>query len=95
MLARVSSASFSAAKSLSITASTPFKRFKTLVRVTGMPPPPAAITMTPSLTSSMMAPFSIISIGLGEATTRRQPRPASSLTIQPFSLARALASFSE
>lgn len=77
-----SSASFSAAKSLSMTASIPFKRFKTLVRTTGMPPPPAAMTMMPSLTSSRMAFFSTISMGLGEATTRRQPRPASSLTAQ-------------
>ena len=77
-----------------MTASTPFNLLRTLVRVTGIPPPPAAITMMPSLTSSRIVRFSTISIGLGLATTRRQPRPASSLTVQPVTLAKALACFS-
>lgn len=84
MSAWVSSASLEAAKSLSMTASIPRKRFKTLVLTTGMPPPPTAITMAPFSAKSLMVRFSTISMGLGEGTTRRQPRPASSLTVQWF-----------
>ena len=80
---------------MSITASIPLRRLSNLVRMTGMPPPPAAITMTPSATSSLMEFFSTMSIGLGLATTRRQPRPASSLTTQLFCWASFLASASD
>ena len=62
--------------------------------MTGMPPPPTVITMMPSLISALTVSSSTISFGRGEATTRRQPRPASSTTLQPISVLRRLASAS-
>jgi len=60
---------FSAAKSLSITAGTPLRQpFSSLI--TGMPPPPHAITTKSLCAISAISSFSIISIGLGEATIR-------------------------
>ena len=44
---------------------------------TGIPPPPQVMTMAWSH-SSRTAPISTIFLGNGEATTLRQPRPASS-----------------
>jgi len=52
---------------------------------TGMPPPPTAMTTTSWSRSRRMVSCSRMEMGLGEATTRRQPRPASSLSVQPFS----------
>ena len=86
------SANFSAAKSLSTTASTPFKVFKTLVRTTGIPPPPTAITIAPDSTSVTISRLSTISTGAGEATTRRYPRPESSAISQPLVFVSLIAS---
>jgi len=44
---------------------------------------------------SLTASNSTMRTGFGEATTWRQPRPASSLNVQPVSAALALASSSE
>ena len=46
--------------------------------MTGMPPPPPAMTECPAWSSSLMASSWTISRGRGEGTTFRQPRPASS-----------------
>ena len=73
-----SSASSSEAKSLSMTAAAPL-RWLPSVRNTGMPPPPQQMTIWPSLLRARMAPASMMCLGLGEATYRRQPRPESSL----------------
>ena len=62
--------------------------------ITGMPPPPTPMTMKPALTRVLMASASTIFTGRGEATTRRQPRPASSTTAQPSFSCRFLASAS-
>ena len=79
-------------KSLSTTAAMP-RSSPLLLRVTGMPPPPAAITIHPAATASAMAASSMISTGCGEAITRRHPRPASSTTCHPSaSKRRAVAS---
>ena len=58
------------ARSLSITASTPVK-LPSARRTTGMPPPPAQITITPCPTSSAITGNSRMRCGRGEATTRR------------------------
>ena len=82
------------AKSLSITASTPVKLpFASFT--TGIPPPPAATTTCPSFNKVRMVLISLISTGFGEATTLRQPRPASSLKVAPDFSASAFASSSE
>src|SRR5436309_2416952 len=62
-----------AARSLSITASTPTSLPS--LRITGIPPPPAAITRRPSPlpTSVRMMSFSMTSTGRGDGTIRRQP----------------------
>jgi len=77
-------------KSLSITASTP-TRFPSGVSITGMPPPPTATTTKPARIRLWIASASTILWGIGEGTTRRHPRPASSTMVQPsvfiFSLA--------
>ena len=51
--------------------------------MTGMPPPPTPTTMKSLAISVLMASSSTILSGMGEAIIRRQPRPASSFTIQP------------
>ena len=59
-----------------------------------MPPPPEAITVKPAAMSATTAGNSTIFTGMGDGTTRRQPRPASSATFQPSASAceRAVAS---
>ena len=79
------------AKSLSITAAVPLN-WRSPRSITGMPPPPTAITITPVSTRALIGSNSTTSTGSGEATTRRQPRPASSTTSQPMSSARPWAS---
>src|SRR5215213_11418676 len=59
-----------------------------------MPPPPAATTTAPVCRRASMAGCSTISIGSGEGTTRRQPRPASSRITQPWPSMRRRASVS-
>ncbi len=82
-----------AAKSLSMTASTPTSSPPT--RATGTPPPPQATTISPASSSRRISGDSTTSTGSGEATTRRQPRPASSATSQPRALASRRARPSE
>ena len=57
---------------------------------TGMPPPPTAMTTTPASMSWRITSISTMRFGWGEATTRRQPRPASSSTSQPSSSRRRM-----
>ncbi|TPW12694.1 MAG: hypothetical protein FD129_1421 [bacterium] len=66
-----------------MTASTP-SSVPSSRRTTGTPPPPSAITMKPASRNVRMACSSTISIGIGEGTTRRQPRPESSRISHPF-----------
>ena len=73
-----------------MTASTP-ERAPLRARTTGMPPPPEQTTMTPSCTRSRIASRGTISMGSGEGTTRRQPRPASSFMAKPCSSIRVFA----
>src|SRR5207248_721062 len=75
-------ASSAAARSLSMTASTP-RRVPSGSRTTGIPPPPAATTRYPAASSAPTAGASSTSNGSGEATTRRQPR-AVSVRVQGF-----------
>ncbi len=82
-----------AAKSLSITASTPTSSAPS--RVTGTPPPPQAITTSPPSSSRRISAASTTSRGIGEGTTRLQPRPESSVTDQPRASARRRARPSE
>lgn len=64
-------ASIFPALSLSITASDPFNRpFSDLI--TGIPPPPLAITIIPLLTKHFIASSYSIPYGSGEATTLLQ-----------------------
>ena len=62
--------------------------------LTGMPPPPPAMTISPLSASTLIASSSRISTGLGLATMQRQPRPESSPTTQPRSRESRLASSS-
>lgn len=55
--------------------------------MTGMPPPPPAITRVSFSISVLMLLISMIFLGSGEATTRRYPRPASYTKVYPFSIA--------
>ena len=66
-----------------MTASIPSKPWSR--RTTGMPPPPTATTSRPASRSVRTAPSSTTSSGLGDGTTRRQPRPGSSFRAQPRS----------
>ena len=59
-----------AERSLSITASTP-RNPPSGVRATGMPPPPAQITITPAATSRRIVWSSRMRRGAGDATVRR------------------------
>ncbi|KAF5039274.1 hypothetical protein DSECCO2_545660 [anaerobic digester metagenome] len=79
MSASMSSASLSAAKSLSITAATPFKEPSSF-SITGIPPPPHATVIVVSH-SVLIVPISTILSGIGEATTLLHPLPASSFTV--------------
>ena len=63
--------------------------------MTGIPPPPAATTTWPSFKRVRIVSISLMSTGFGEATTLRQPRPASSLKVAPLFSASAFASSSE
>lgn len=58
-----------------------------------MPPPPAAITVTPFSSSHSMACRWKIRFGFGEGTTRRHLSP-SGFTVQPLAAASAFASAS-
>ena len=77
-----SAASRADARSLSTTASTPTSA-PASSRATGTPPPPAVTTTAPWAHNARTTGSSTISIGIGEATVRRQPRPASSTIVQP------------
>ena len=68
---------------LSITASIPLKP-SCCSLITGIPPPPAAITSVSFLISVLILSNSIIEMGCGEGTTRLYPLPASSTNINPF-----------
>ncbi len=74
-------ASTPAARSLSITASTLTARRP--APVTGMPPPPQAMTTWPAATRACIASSSTTLAGSGEGTTRRKPRPESGCTVHP------------
>src|SRR2546430_11707259 len=81
-----------AARSLSITASTPTSfPFR---RTTGMPPPPAAMTSrpSPSATSRRISSASTTSTGRGDGTTRRQPPRWSYTIFQPFAFFTTISS---
>ena len=75
---------------MSITAATPL-RFPSASATTGIPPPPTETTTKPASISARIASSSTIRSGAGDATTRRQPRPASSRTAQPSSSRRRIA----
>ena len=66
-----------------MTASTPTRK-PLASRITGMPPPPPAMTLWPFSSSVLMASNWTISRGRGEGTTLRQPRPESSFIFQRF-----------
>ena len=53
--------------------------------ITGIPPPPAAITSVSFFNKCFNTSNSIIEMGCGEGTTRLYPLPASSTNINPFS----------
>src|SRR6266508_1984075 len=78
-------ASSAAARSLSMTASTP-RKVPSGSRTTGIPPPPAAITRYPAASSVPTAGASSTSTGSGDATTRRQPRAPRSRHTCPCSI---------
>ena len=71
-----------------MTASTPSKRPLPLM-MTGMPPPPAAMTMRPASTSSRMMPLGTTSMGLGEGDDLAVA-PAGVLDHRPLLLAGQL-----
>ena len=50
--------------------------------ITGIPPPPAAITTSPLSNNDFIEYCSTNPIGSGEGTTRRYPRPLSSTIVQ-------------
>ena len=75
--ASISFASNAADLSLSITAAIPFNPF--FVLITGIPPPPTAITIFPLRSNSEITFFSIIAFGIGDGTTLLNPRPESSI----------------
>jgi MFS family permease len=62
-------------RSLSITASMP-RSPPSGVATTGIPPPPAQMTIIPECTSSLIALISRMRRGLGNGTARRKPRPS-------------------
>ncbi len=78
---------------MSITAATP-RYSPSPTSTTGIPPPPTVITAVPEASRTLIESSSTISFGTGDATTRRQPRPASSATAQPSSCSRRRASAS-
>ncbi len=75
----MSSASFSAAKSLSITAAIPSTEPSSF-SITGTPPPPQATAMVESH-NLLIVSTSIILSGIGDGTTLLHPLPESSLMI--------------
>src|SRR4030095_3168424 len=78
------------ARSLSMTASTP-RSSPPSSSITGMPPPPQATTTKPWAARFWMTAVSRMACGLGEGTTRRHPRPASSRTLQWYFFASCFA----
>src|ERR1039457_3210861 len=88
-----STASRADARSLSMTAATPC-RLPASSAATGIPPPPTAMITVPASSSRLMARSSTMRSGWGEATTRRQPRPASSMMSQPSARRRSACSAS-
>jgi hypothetical protein len=66
-----------------MTASTPL-RSPFASRTTGIPPPPTATTTKPASISALIESSSMMVIGAGLGTTRRQPRPASSTIAKPL-----------
>ena len=80
-------------RSLSTTACTPCQS-PFAARITGMPPPPPAMTTVPAPSSASITCRLITARGSGEATQWRQPRPASSIMRHPFA-SRAFASSAE
>ena len=62
-------------RSLSTTASAP-RSSPSSPRTTGMPPPPAQMTMAPEPTSALIVGSSTTANGSGEATTRRHEVPS-------------------
>ena len=83
-VASTSAARIAAARSLSTTPSTPISRGPS--STTGTPPPPDAITITPSATSRGSTGASTIEYGSGDGTTRRHP-PCGSGLHHPAALA--------
>src|SRR6476661_1260634 len=79
--ASTSCARIAAARSLSTTPSFPINRGP--FSITGTPPPPLAITMTPSATSVRITGVSTIEYGSGLGTTRRHPPWGSAFITQP------------
>lgn len=79
MSASISWAKRQAARSLSMTAATP-SREPSSRSTTGMPPPPQAMETVVSH-RVLIVPISTIRFGLGDGTTRRQPRPESSFMV--------------
>ena len=80
-------ASSSAARSLSITASTPCSVPAPFV-VTGIPPPPVQTTTAPASTSIRIADSSTIRSGWGDATTRRKWSPSRAIVHPSSALER-------
>ena len=72
-----------------MTAATP-SREPSSFSTTGTPPPPQAMD-TVVFHSVLMVPISTMRRGLGEGTTRRQPRPESSRMVYPRSCSRTRA----
>src|ERR687898_391295 len=81
------------ARSLSITASTPWIRLSR--RTTGIPPPPQATARAPESSKERICAISTTSSGAGEGTARRHPRPCSSTSVQPRSCSRLRACSAE
>ena len=75
-----------------MTASAPCRR-PSSPRITGMPPPPAQMTMAPSAQQLPIVASSTMATGSGDATTRRQavavgpdlPAPGRGQTLRPRS----------
>ena len=89
MSASISCARRQAARSLSMTAATPLRE-PSGCSSTGTPPPPQAMVTVVSHRVRMV-PISTMRRGLGEGTTRRQPRPESSFMVKPFSSSSRMA----
>jgi hypothetical protein len=90
--ASTSRARIAAARSLSTTPSTPTSRGPS--SITGTPPPPEAITITPSATSRRITGVSTMEYGAGEGTTLRYPPCGSGFIAHPRSASCLAASSS-